>query len=133
MRVKIASIESSITPIIFFALFPIDQHLQHEQQQQQQQIGEIQNSRQRNFGRMASYSDDEESEEETEYPKPNSEILPVDLEPDISLILKLMPDKAYDEVRFMLEAHQNDPSRVQVIKIFIHRLNLVMVDTGTRN
>ena len=25
-----------------------------------------------------------------------------------------MPDKAYDEVRFMLEAHQNDPSRVQV-------------------
>ena len=114
MRVKIASIESSITPIIFLALFPIDQHLQHEQQQQQQQIGEIQNSRQRNFGRMASYSDDEESEEETEYPKPNSEILPVGLEPDISLILKLMPDKAYDEVRFMLEAHQNDPSRVQV-------------------
>ena len=55
MRVKIASIESSITPINFFALFPIDQHLQHEQQQQQQQIGEIQNSRQQNFGRMASY------------------------------------------------------------------------------
>ena len=62
------------------------------------------------------FSDDDESDEETssEYPKPNSEILPVDLEPDISLILKLMPDKAYDEVRFMLEAHQNDPSRVQV-------------------
>ena len=79
MRLKIASIESSITPIIFFALFPIDQHLQHEQQQQQQQIGEIQNSHQRNFGRMASYSDDEESEEETEYPKPNSEILPENL------------------------------------------------------
>ena len=62
------------------------------------------------------YSDDDESDVETsEYPKPNSDILPVDLEPDISLILKLMPDKAYDEVRFMLEAHQNDPSRVQVI------------------
>merc|ERR1712066_413681 len=74
----------------------IDQHLQHEQQQQQQQQEEIQNSRQRNFGRRASYSDDGESDEETssEYPKPNSEILPVGLEPDISLILKLMPDKA---------------------------------------
>ena len=26
-----------------------------------------------------------------------------------------MPDKAYDEVRFMLEAHQNDPSQVQIV------------------
>ena len=36
------------------------------------------------------------------------------LERDISLILKLMPDKAYDEVRCMLESHQENPSRVQV-------------------
>ena len=36
------------------------------------------------------------------------------LERDITLILKLMPDKAYDEVRCMLESHQENPSRVQV-------------------
>ena len=54
---KTASIESNITTIInYFAFFPYtDQHLQHEQQQQQQQQEEIQNSRQSNFGRMASY------------------------------------------------------------------------------
>ena len=42
--------------LIILPFFPYtDQHLQHEQQQQQQQQEEIQNSRQRNFGRMASY------------------------------------------------------------------------------
>ena len=38
------------------------------------------------------------------------------LESDIELILKLMPDKAYDEVRCLLESHQGDPKRVQVRK-----------------
>ena len=38
----------------------------------------------------------------------------VALERDIHLILKLMPDKSYDEVRYMLESHQENPSRVQV-------------------
>ena len=41
------------------------------------------------------------------------------LERDISLILKLMPDKAYDEVRCMLESHQENPSRVQVWQILM--------------
>jgi hypothetical protein len=39
----------------------------------------------------------------------------VELEKDIVLILKLMPDKTYDEVRFLLESHSNNPSRVQVL------------------
>ena len=33
---------------------------------------------------------------------------------DVQLILKLMPDKSHDEVRYMLESHQENPSRVQV-------------------
>ena len=38
----------------------------------------------------------------------------VALERDVQLILKLMPDKTHDEVRYMLESHQENPSRVQV-------------------
>ena len=48
------------------------------------------------------------------------------LESDIELILKLMPDKAYDEVRCLLESHQGDPKRVQVRKdqksIFVYKI-----------
>ena len=103
----------------------IDQHLQHEQQQQQQQ--QQQEESQLNddskpildrfrLQYKANYIDDDESDDDDDvgplrFPTPPSN---VDLEPDIKLILKLMPDKEYDEVRFMLEAHQNDPSRVQV-------------------
>lgn len=36
------------------------------------------------------------------------------LENDVELILKLMPDRNHDEVRCLLESHQNDPKRVQV-------------------
>ena len=108
----------------------IDQHLQHEQQQhQQQQHQQQQEESQRQLNDdskpildrfrlqyKANYIDDDESDEDDDvgplrFPTPPSN---VDLEPDIKLILKLMPDKEYDEVRFMLEAHQNDPSRVQV-------------------
>ena len=42
------------------------------------------------------------------------------LESDIELILKLMPDKTYDEVRCLLESHQGDPKRVQVGKIQVY-------------
>ena len=38
----------------------------------------------------------------------------VAFESDINLILKLMPDRNYDEVRYLLESHQENPSRVQV-------------------
>ena len=90
----------------------IDQHLQHEQQQQQQQqqqqLQEQQSMMQRRPLRI--YSDDESDDEDDV----NPQYPVVDLEPDINLILKLMPDKTYDEVRYMLEAHQNDASRVQV-------------------
>ena len=37
------------------------------------------------------------------------------LDRDIQQILKLMPDKVQDEVQYMLESHQKNPSRVQVV------------------
>ena len=38
---------------------------------------------------------------------------------DVQLILKLMPDKSHDEVRYMLESHQENPSRVQVCTYYL--------------
>ena len=46
------------------------------------------------------------------------------LERDINLILKVMPGRSYDEVRYMLESHQENPSRVQVSKIFLTYFSL---------
>ena len=54
--------------------------------------------------------DDDENEEDMD---------PIEegLQRDAHLVLKLMPDRNFDEVRFMLESHQDNPSRVQVSKL----------------
>ena len=107
-----------------------DQHEVHEQQQQQQQIlmatatddGPSQNQN------SAFEFDFDEPETETNNSRLSFDVDDDDVDPfqaaldrDVQLILKLMPDKAQDEVRYMLESHQENPSRVQVRRNYFIR------------
>lgn len=61
-----------------------------------------------NVSKYNYFDDDDDDDDDLEDP------FQVQLQNDIDLIMKLMPDRNYDEVRYMLESHQNNPSRVQV-------------------
>jgi hypothetical protein len=103
-----------------------DQHEVHEQQQQQQMMatadgGPIQNNQNSAF----EFDFDEPTETETVNSRLSFDVDDDDVDPfqaaldrDVQLILKLMPDKAQDEVRYMLESHPENPSRVQVRRFF---------------
>ncbi len=68
----------------------------------------------------SAYVDYLNDDPEVQVQEDDSAILEIQLEKDITLILKLMPDRTYDEVRLYLETYRDNPSRVQVIKsIFI--------------
>ena len=119
-----------------------DQHEVHEQQQQQQQIlmatatddGPSQNQN------SAFEFDFDEPETETNNSRLSFDVDDDDVDPfqaaldrDVQLILKLMPDKAQDEVRYMLESHQENPSRVQVRRNYFLSILLRLVTWHSRS
>ena len=99
-----------------------DQQLQHDrnlqQQQQQQQQQQLQQQSEDGDTLLNKLYEASIGAEED---KVSEERIQSELDRDTNLILKLMPDKSYDEVRSMLEAHQDNPSRVQVCLFFYSR------------
>ena len=109
-----------------------DQHEVHEQQQMMATAdgGPSQNNQNSAF----EFDFDEPTETEAVNSILSFDVDDDDVDPfqaaldrDVQLILKLMPDKAQDEVRYMLESHQENPSRVQVRRIFFLRYPLRLV------
>merc|ERR1712051_256666 len=100
-----------------------DQHEVHEQQQQQQMMATADGGPSQNQNSAFEFDFDEPTETETVNSRLSFDVDDDDvvdpfqaaLDRDVQLILKLMPDKAQDEVRYMLESHQENPSRVQVV------------------
>lgn len=117
-----------------------DQHEVHEQQQQQQMMATADGGPSQNQNSAFEFDFDEPTETETVNSRLSFDVDDDDvvdpfqaaLDRDVQLILKLMPDKAQDEVRYMLESHQENPSRVQVRRIFFLRYPLRLV-TCIRN
>ena len=60
-------------------------------------------------------SNSEDSDSEDSYSEDSDLVNEYHLVRDVQQILKLMPNKEQDEVQYMLESHQENPSRVQVV------------------
>ena len=112
---------------------------QHEVHEQQQMMATADGGPGQNQNSAFEFDFDEPTETEPVNSRLSFDIDDDDVDPfqaaldrDVQLILKLMPDKAQDEVRYMLESHQENPSRVQVRRIFFLRYPLRLV-TCIRN